>query len=177
MSDSREFIKYTFSATELSVLRAIAEARQATWDGNARATDKRYDKSADNVALHFQGVRGEYAVASLLNEPICLPVGKHGDDGADVIHKGYRLDVKTGRTRFGVKTLEGIKCDILVFVRHFTPDSLNVEIVGMISKKRFIELARPIEFNDKNTGYCVEVEYLAPFNKIYTLPERQSEAA
>ena len=85
---------FGFTDDELAHLWSVAQARQSAKRGTT-ARDRRIDRRIDNVEMHYIGIKGEYAVATLLGLTLDYTLGVQGDRTQDLMLRRARLEVKT----------------------------------------------------------------------------------
>jgi hypothetical protein len=119
---------------EMQMAQALAKQRN---EGKAQ-----YRKEAGaNLNQHLMGLKGEIALARVLDLPIDIIKKPMGDQGVDFIYKGNTLDVKTVEHKYPKLFSNENKIRADIFILAHTKNEW-VTFVGWITKQEFIRKHR-----------------------------------
>jgi hypothetical protein len=143
---------------------AWAAADRCAFKEQHRIKHKRIDNKRDNFQITREGLMGEWALSIALDVPVNTELYLGTDEGTDFAYKGYTIDVKTTRAKYLLfQSLEHFKADVAALVQVINEH--DVEIKGIISKKKFVEIHEV-----KNLGYqdncVVPPEKLLPIEEF-----------
>jgi len=136
-------------------------------------TSKKCDETKTEFGAHWGGALGEVGLATYLDSETDDDFYLHGDNGYDLVFRGYKIAIRT-RSYYG-NNLElyfdnddKFNWDIAVLARAW-PD--KVELFGCISQKRFREICV-----DGGYGYgprkIIQWTQLAPIKRLFDLPKK-----
>ena len=156
-------ISFSPDSYRLAVDAAIAVSEnKSALNATGEVANRRVDTRRTDFEVNLIGTLGEVAVCTALGVPFEMVVKRFGDGGSDLHVNGYSLQVKTRSKHYAkcyliVKDLE--KTDADVFVSCAMDGPATVEILGAISRTRFIR-----EAVDRDFGYgplpCIDSSLL-----------------
>lgn len=149
---------------------AWAAADRCAFKEQHRIKHKRIDSKRDNYAITREGLMGEWALSIALEKPVNTDLYLGTDDGYDFEYEGYTIDVKTTRAKYLLfQNLDKFKADVAALVKII--NDYEMEIIGIISKKKFVEIHEV-----KNLGYqdncVVPPEKLLPIEEFRRYAKR-----
>jgi hypothetical protein len=163
--------------SELAWIRSVAVKR---------ASFRGYQRRADSWGRGFipsptlVGLCGEYALCNYLNRcarcalTIDATLRRLGDDGADVVANGVRIQVKTMTIRGGAYLVrydehKPIRCDVFVFARWNERRPRVVELDGWVDRAAVLHVApivRSPRAGAEHYNYDVPREHLRPMRDL-----------
>ena len=108
----------------LTGLYRIAKERNSVKGGPGTLFTRRLT----DIQIHYVGLKGEWAVAKVLDQEIDLEVSPGGDAGWDLTYAGMTFDVKMSRGTDLIFYVNKFKADAAVLV---VPYNKSTEIVGL----------------------------------------------
>lgn len=170
---------FQFSDDELVYLWDLAEKRQNAKRGTS-ARDRRTDRSINNVEMHYIGLKGEYAVATILGCEVDTRAYVAGDRTHDLQIGDTSIEVKTLQDWLVFNPATDDRCmraDVAVLVNPsgFTPDPYikrsrshsrrDVRIRGWTDYETFMQSHFLYNF-----GYgwrlCMQPDLLSPISSL-----------
>lgn len=170
-------IPVSFSDEEIEDMWRLATNRQGLKERYGVPT-KRAATKLSETELHYLGIKGERAVASLIGEKINREHTPHGDGGADLVYRGLSIDAKFSQLDIKMYVDDSPKADILILVQPlrrtmnvgpYQADALpdpyvkfpalawkNALVVGWITRKDFVDrhVVRQIGGFDRKVFYA-----------------------
>lgn len=116
--------------------------------------DKKFDRTNTSQGVSLIGIMGEIAGCNALNTQPNLEVMIGGDDGFDCVAYGLTWQIKTSSLRALIfNSADDFTADAALLVKHLAdkhdvPDDPRFEIIGGVSRKRFLR-----ECGEHNYGY------------------------
>jgi len=144
---------------------AWAAADRCEFKQNNGVVNKtKVDQKRNNFELTKEGFMGEWAVSLTLNIPVNTDLYLGPDAGYDLEFQGYTIDVKTTRAKYLLfQSIDHFKADVAVLVK--VVNDYEVDVVGMISKEKFIEIHEMKDFGYGNQC-VVPPEKLLPIEEF-----------
>lgn len=143
-------VSFTPREYRLAVDAAIAVSEnKSELNESGEVLNRRLDQTRSDFEVNLIGMLGEVAVCTALGVPFEMTVKRFGDGGSDLNVNGYSLQVKTRSKHYAkcyliVKDLE--KTDADVFVSCALDGPATVEILGAISRDKFLREAVDMDF-------------------------------
>lgn len=155
-------VSVTLNAYELKICKFLADERQNTNDANG-VKDRRIDPNRNSFEVHFQGTKGEFAVAKYLNiYPDFNVYSRKG--GHDLVYCEKKLDVKNAHPHVNLMTpatKQLGEADIYVCVTGDNP----IILLGWCYERALINPNRLVDWTPVR-AYFMERRML---NDIYSL--------
>ena len=176
-----------FSHEEIEYLWDVAKARFRT----KRPTGNRdtYDGGKSILTVQFEAAKAEYAVCKALGAQLDTTVSPKGQPlGNIILPDGRRGNARYRGNRGGDYALKNNRLEaflgdvgFLVWPEKFNCAGCAVQVMGFITRERFVTLASETEFSPERIRLTVPHVLMKPLTEVYQHdridPQETSQAA